>query len=386
MVAKVTTRGPPLLMVTPQRLPASLTPLEMVLAALLDRLAAVVPVELPLAQALDCVAADMPPLEAHPPRDVAIADGWAFRALDLVGASSYSPLRLAISPVWVEAGDAIPDGCDCVIDFDLVDYADQQVQVLAEAIPGQGVRRIGGDIAEGRSVIASGRRIRPLDLLIARAAGLETLKVRRPRLRIVDIPAASGAAVTARLISESARQAGVDIVCAEAAGRDAACIAKALDAGACDALVTIGGTGVGRTDAAIAALAQRGDVIAHGIALQPGRTTAAGRIGEIPVMALSGAPDQALAAWCTLALPVLDRLSGLGPRLAVTLPLARKIASSVGIAEMALLERGDGAWTPLAVGDLSLETIARADAWLTVPGGSEGFAAGTPIGAYILRD
>ena len=373
-------------MVTTQRLPASLTPLEMVLAALLDGLAAVVPVELPLAQALDGVAADMPPFEAHPPRDIAMADGWAFHALDLVGASSYSPLPLAISPVWVEAGDAIPDGCDCVIDSDLVDQTGRMVQVLAEAIPGQGVRRIGGDIAEGRSAIASGRRIRPLDLLIARAAGLETLKVRRPRLRIVDIPAASGVAVTAKLIAESARRAGVDVVCAEAAGRDAASIAKALDAGACDALVTIGGSGVGRTDAAIAALAQRGDVIAHGIALQPGRTTAAGRIGEIPVMALSGAPDRALAAWWTLALPMLDRLSGLRSRPAVTLPLARKIASSVGIAEMALLERDGGAWTPLAVGDLSLETIARADAWLTVPGDSEGFAAGTPIDAYILRD
>ncbi len=164
-------------MVTTQRLPASLTPLEMVLAALLDGLAAVVPVELPLAQALDGVAADMPPFEAHPPRDIAMADGWAFHALDLVGASSYSPLPLAISPVWVEAGDAIPDGCDCVIDSDLVDQTGRMVQVLAEAIPGQGVRRIGGDIAEGRSAIASGRRIRPLDLLIARAAGLETVKV-----------------------------------------------------------------------------------------------------------------------------------------------------------------------------------------------------------------
>ena len=41
---------------------------------------------------------------------------------------------------------------------------------------------------------------------------------------------------------------------------------------------------------------------------------------------------------------------------------------------------------PLAVGDLSLETIARADAWLVVPGGSEGFAAGTPVDAYMLRD
>ena len=373
-------------MVTPQRLPASLTPLDAALAALLDGLAAVVPIELPLAQALDGVAADMPPLKAHPPRDIAMADGWAFRALDLVGASSYSPLPLATSPLWVEAGDAMPDGCDCVIDFDLVDQTGGMAQVLAEAIPGQGVRRIGGDIAKGHSVIASGRRIRPLDLLIARAAGLETLKVRRPRLRVVDIPAASGSTVTVQLIAESARRAGADVVCAEAAGRDAASIAKALDTGACDALITIGGSGVGCTDAAIAALAERGEVIAHGIALQPGRTTAIGRIGKIPVMALSGAPDQALAAWWTLALPVLDRLSGLGPRPAITLPLARKIASSVGIAEMALLERDDSAWRPLAVGDLSLETIARADAWLTVPGGSEGFAAGTPIDAYMLRD
>ncbi len=371
-------------MATSQRLPASLTPLEIALAALLDGLAAVVPVELPLAQALDGVAADMPPLKAQPPRDIAMADGWAFRALDLVGASSYSPLPLAISPVWVEAGDAMPDGCDCVIDSDLVDQTGRMVEVLGEAIPGQGVRRTGSDIAEGRSVIVSGRRIRPLDLPVARAAGLAALKVRRPRLRIVDIPSSS--TVTVQLISESARRAGVDMVCAKAAGRDAASIAKALDAGDCDALVTVGGSGVGRTDAAITALAQRGDVIAHGIALQPGRTTAIGRIGKIPVVALSGAPDQALAAWWTLALPVLDRLSGLAPRPAVTLALSRKIASSVGIAEIALLERDGGAWTPLAVGDLALEAIARSDAWLTVPGGSEGFAAGAPVDAYVLRD
>jgi molybdopterin molybdotransferase len=257
---------------------------------------------------------------------------------------------------------------------------------LAEAIPGQGVRRFGGDVAEGSFVVVSGRRVRPLDLLIARTAGLEKLNVRRPCLRVLNIPSTSGHAATAQLISENARAAGVNVVFAEALARDAASIAKALDTGACDLLVTIGGSGVGRSDATIAALAQRGEVVAHGVALQPGRTSAVGRIGKIPVIALPGAPDQALAAWWTLVLPVLDRLSGLGPRQPVTLPLARKVASSVGIAEIVLLERNEGAWMPLAVGDLSFETIARADAWLTVPGGLEGFAAGTPIDAYMLRD
>jgi molybdopterin molybdotransferase len=373
-------------MIPIQRLPASLTPLDVALAALLDRLEPVVPLELPLADALGCVAAYIPPLKAHPPHDIAAADGWAFRARDLVGASSYSPLPLVQSPIWVEAGDAMPEATDCLIDSDSVDQTSPVVQVLAEAIPGQGVRRAGGDVAAGSSVIAPGRRIRPVDLLVARAAGLEKLNVRRPRLHVVNVPATSGHAATALLISENARTAGANVVFTEASGRDAASIAKAADTGACDLLLTIGGTGVGRTDATIAALVQRGEVVGYGVALQPGRTSAVGGIGKIPVIALPGAPDQALAAWWTLGLPVLDRLSGLGPRQPVTLPLARKIASSVGIAEIVLLERNEGAWMPLAVGDLSLETIARADAWLAVPGGLEGFAAGTAVSAYMLRD
>jgi molybdopterin molybdotransferase len=369
-----------------QRLPASLTPLDVVLVALLERLEPVAPVELPLAQALGFVAADMPPLGALPAHDIAASDGWALRARDLVGASSYSPLPLSKAPVWVEAGDVMPEACDCVVDSDSVDRNGPMVQVLAEAIPGQGVRRIGGDVAVGSLVMTSGQRVRPLDLLIARAAGLERLNVRRPRLHLVNIPAASGDAATAQLISESAVDAGADVTFTAAAARDGASIAAALDAGGCDMLLTIGGSGVGRTDAAATALAHRGEVVAHGIALQPGRTSAAGWIGNIPVIALPGAPDSALAAWWTLALPVLDRLSGLRPRAAVTLPLARKIASSVGIAEIVLLEKIEASWMPLAVGELSIERIGRADAWLVVPGGSEGFAAGTPIEAYILRD
>jgi molybdopterin molybdotransferase len=368
-------------MIPTQRLPASLTPLETALAALLDRLEPIAAIELPLAEALDCVAAEMSPFKAYPPRDIATADGWALRARDLAGASSYSPLPLALAPVWVEAGDAMPAGCDCVVDADSVDRSGRMVQVLAEAIPGQGVRRAGGDIGEG-AVVASGRPVRALDLLIARMAGLKTLNVRRPRLRVVNIPAAS--AVTAALIAENASATGAEVAVVEAAGRDAVSIAGALDASSCDLLITIGGSGVGRIDAAIIALAQGGKVVAHGIALQPGGTAAIGAIGKIPVLALPGAPDQALAAWWTLVLPALDRMSGRQPRQQVTLPLVRKIASSVGIAEIVLLEKVEGGWMPLAVGDLSLEALTRADAWLAVPGGAEGFAAGTPVDAYML--
>ncbi len=373
-------------MTSTQRLPVSLAPLDVALAPLLQGLRPVGPIETPLAQALGWVAADMPALPANPACDRAAVDGWALPARDLAGASSYSPLPLAQPPLWVEAGDRMPDGCDCVVDADLVDHNGPLAQVLAEATPGQGVRRRGGDIAEGGLVVGSGQPVRPLDLLIARMAGLETLQVRRPRLRIVNIPAASGLAATTRLVSESAGAAGAAIVCNEAAGRDAASIADALDGDACDLLLTIGGSGVGRTDATIAALSRRGTIIAHGLAMQPGRTSALGRIGQIPVVALPGAADQALAAWWSLGLPALDRLSGRSPRRPVRLPLLRKIASSVGIAEIVLLNRDEDGWLPVAVGEWSLQAIARAEAWLAVPGRSEGFAAGAAVDAYMVRD
>ena len=354
-----------------QRLPASLTPLDVALAALLRALKPIATNERPSQATTGCNAAELPELKAWPPHDVAAVDGWALRASDLVGASSYSPLPLMTQPAWVEAGERIPDGCDCVLDDDAVDRTGPMVQVLAEAIPGQGIRRKGGEIADASRIVNAWR------------AGDLCRAAYRPRLRVVNIP---GGVITAKLIAGSLREAGTDVAFVEPTARDAASIAEVLDTSACDLLLMIGGSGVGRTDATLTALAGRGEVIAHGLALQPGRTAAIGRIGAVPVIALPGAPDQALAIWWTLVLPALDRLSGRQKRDTITLPLARKIASAVGIAEVALLEKADGAWMPLAIGDLPLEAISRAQAWLLVPGGSEGYAAGTPVDAYMLRE
>jgi molybdopterin molybdotransferase len=367
-----------------QHLTEPLIPLDEALAALLDGLEPVAPSEQPIAETLGAVSAEVLLPGPVPASDFAVSDGWAFCAHDLVGASSYSPLPLAGPPEWVEAGDHMPNGSDCVVDSDLVELSGSMFQVLGEALPGQGIRRAGADIGEGGLTIAAGRRLRALDVMLVRAAGLNKLAVRRPRLHLINVPAMAGHTVTAQLIAESARKVGADVIYSQANGRDASSIAQAFDGEGCDLVITVGGTGVGRTDATVDALTMRGALIAHGIAVQPGRTTALGKVDNIPVIAVPGAPDQALAAWWTLALPVLDQLSGHRQH-AKTLPLARKISSSLGIADIALLTEIDGAWMPLAIGDLSLDHIVRADAWLAVPGSSEGFAAGTPVDAYGLR-
>src|SRR5262249_18326168 len=158
-------------------------------------------------------------------------------------------------------------GSDCVIDEDSVDLGGPMAQALAEAIPGQGVRRKGGAIADASRIANTWH---PGDL-----------SAHRRRVRVVNVP---GGSITAQLGAPGLREAGMDVVCVEAAARDAASIAEQLDGGDCDLLIVVGGSGVGRTDASVVALTARGELIAHGLALQPGRTAAAGRIGKTPAI------------------------------------------------------------------------------------------------------
>src|SRR6185312_5697858 len=179
------------IMSNPQRLPTSLTPLDVALSALSALLRELKPVatsERASPDTTGCGAVEISELKAWPPHDVAAVDGWALRVSDLVGASSYSPLLLTTPPVWVESGERIPDGCDCVLDDDCVDRTGPMAQVLAEAIPGQGIRRKGREIADASRVVNAWR------------TGDLHPAARRPRLRMVNIP---GGIITAKLIAAS---------------------------------------------------------------------------------------------------------------------------------------------------------------------------------------
>ncbi len=353
---------------------------------LLGGLTPVAPVDVPLDDALGVIAAEpAPAVHASPSRDEAAVDGWALVSRDLIGASSFAPAVPSTPPVWVEVGDAMPDGCDCVVDAQGVDAQGPLVQVLTEAIPGQGVRRAGEDIAVGQLPATPGRRISAFDILCARRGDLTCLPVRRPRVRLIDLDSAGDARFTADVAAARARAAGAEVA-RVSCKRDAASIASSILKDTADLIVVVGGTGAGRSDETAAAIAQAGERFAHGIALQPGRTAAFGRVGKIPVIALPGQPDQALAVWLTLVEPILLVLAGARPRDPVSMPLARKISSGIGVTEIVLLKQTDRAWTPLSVGALSPAQLVLADAWCLIPAMSEGHAAGTPVAGFSLHE
>lgn len=312
-----------------------------------------------------------------PAQDRALWDGRAAASSDLIGASPMSPAFLTSEPALIATGDPLPAGCDCVIDDSLVSGGGGFFEALGGAVPGEGVRRAGDDLKTGEIILAAGDRVSPLIVAALAAAHIGEIQVRRPQLRII----AAGAGFTADLIAALAGDEGAQIEVVVLKQGDAQGIARALSGGGFDAAFVVGGTGTGEADRSIDALRSCGQVIAHGFALDPGRTGAAGVVGGKAVVCLPGRFDSGLAVYLALGRALLRRLSGApAPVAATTRPLTRKIASSVGVAQLALLQSVENGWTPLCVGEATFSQVLRANAYMVVPEGSEGMAEGASVG------
>ena len=62
-----------------------------------------------------------------------------------------------------------------------------------------------------------------------------------------------------------------------------------------------------------------------------------------------------------------------------TLTLARKVTSTVGLAEIVPVRRNGGQAEPMAVKYLPFSSLARSDGWILVPADSEGYSAGSAV-------
>ena len=368
-----------------QRLDAPLNSVEAVLAALVEACAPAPPVMLAPSLAQGAVAAsDVRARLAEPPSDIALIDGRALSSADLIGASAMSPAILSVDPPPVEAGDALPPGCDCVIEEDLVAGAAPMVEAQGSAAPGEGVRRAGEDLQEGALLLRAGERVTPLAVLALALAGVAEIAVRRPRVTVVAVPHHAGAASSAQMVAALAHSDGAHATLVNATGRGAQAIAQAASSRDCDAIFIVGGTGSGASDHAVEVL-RGARAIAHGLALDPGRSAAAGFLDGVPALCIPGRFDSALAVYLALAQPLLRRLSGAPtPAFAHEGPLTRKIASTVGLSQIVLLEASGHGWAPLAIGAITLSHVLRADGWMIAPQASEGVPEGALVTPCLM--
>ncbi|MGX7706894.1 molybdopterin-binding protein [Methylobacterium sp. Gmos1] len=348
-------------------------PLAEAVAALAALARPVAAVEASPAEAVGAVAArDVVVETGWPAERRALRDGWAVEAAAVVGASPYAPVRLARSPTWVEAGAALPAGTDALLQPEALGADPREIE--AEAAMGEGTRAPGAELPAGTRLLAAGERVSALHVLVLSAAGLARVAVRRPRLRLLAAPPDTLSPLLGAWIG-----ARGDLAEATPRPADADTLADALLAPGADAVVVVGGTGPGRRDASAAALARAGRLHAHGIALRPGESAGFGEAAGRPVLLLPGRPDAALAAWLALGRPLLAALAGTAPEATLTLPLARKVTSVIGLTEVVFLHRTASGAEPLGGAEIPLHRLGRTDAALLVPPAHEGYPAGTAV-------
>lgn len=349
---------------------ARLTPLNDVVQSFDTSVEPVAPREEDVGAALGkTLAADAKAAEGRPKTAIALRDGFALSADQTTDASSYAPAPLSPAPVRVDAGDALPAQADAVAPLDAVSA---QGAALAPVAPGEGVLPAGADAPPGVLRLAGGR-LRKIDVAALTAVGVTRVLIREPRVHVVQTSQGDVIAAAAGLIANAIDgEGGLSI--------RANNLESALQDDSADCVVAIGGTGQGKNDNSVNALARAGQVLYHGIGITPGETTAFGFAGKRPVLLLPGRVDAALAGWLTVGRRMLARLCF---RLMEEQPfpaeLGRKIASPLGLAEVVPIRRRAGLVEPLASGYLPVQALARSEGWILIPADSEGHPQGARV-------
>lgn len=367
------------------------------------------------------LAAPLASPEEHPAFARSAMDGWAVRAQDTFGAGDGAPAYLAFAgaiamgaspPRALAAGEAmeistgacLPDGADAVVMIEHSERAGETVEIVRAAGVGENVILAGDDVKAGAEILPARRRLRPADLALAAAVGVREVTVlARPIVAILStgdelVPreAAPGAAqvrdVNSLALEAQVRRAGGvarlhGIVRDEPAALRTA-VAAALDGA--DALLLSGGSSAGVRDHTAETLDALGEpgVLAHGIAIAPGKPTILAARGDVPLVGMPGYPVSSLVIFEVFVAPLVHRLGGVADPpppfgRVVRATLAKQIASKPGREDWArvTLERNGASWraNPVRGGTGALSSLALADGFVRVAMNEEGIPAGLDV-------
>ena len=371
-------------------------------------------------------------------------DGYALSARDVFGATETNPayvdcvadLRIdwaagrgtdvRLSPgqaARIPTGGSLPVGADAVV---MVEHTGQlgtgqpgagsagtveTIEVRRTVAPGENVMLPGEDVRQGDIALPAGRTLRAQDIGLLAALGVTSIHAgRRPRVGVLstgdELVAASACPrpgqirdVNSAALCCLAVEAGAEAVALGIIPDDlpklTAALAEAL--ATCDVVLLSGGSSLGARDHTSAAiLAQPGaEILAHGIAMSPGKPTILARIKTSDnAKAVLGLPGQVTSAQVVMAVlikPFLRHLAGDRNALSAAPPpfvaeLARNIAGRPGREDFVRvrLEARPGL-PPLAHPVLGksglLKTLLAADGLIAVPAEAEGLYKGvlTPV-------
>ena len=350
-------------------------------------------------------------------------DGFAVQAADTWGAMEEQARSLALvgetlapgivprrevahgQATAIATGGMLPRGADAVVMVEHTDAEDGQVQIRRAAIEGENVSYAGTDIARGETVLRAGQPLSSREIGVLAALGLAEVGVyRKPRVAIFSTgneivapgaPLPTGAVYdsNAAIIGAAVEELGGLPVRLGVIPDDEALLSAALARGLeCDAVVFSGGTSKGEGDLSYRVVAALGDpgIVAHGVALKPGKPVCLAVTGGKPVVILPGFPTSAVFTFHEFLAPVIRAFAGQPPErrehIAATLPM--RVNSERGRTEYLLVglvptEQGVAAY-PMGKGSGSVTTFSSADGFITIGQHTEIVDAGAPVQVQLL--
>lgn len=380
----------------------------------------------PLAQALSRVLAEICIAEVDVPGfDRSSVDGFAIQASDSFGISEDRPAVLKLNPevlspgivsqcpvlkgtaTPIATGGMVPRGASAVIMIEHTEFLAERdsIEIRGTAVPGQFIAFAGSDIARGETALRQGQELSSREIGILAAIGkAEVLVYRRPKVAIFSTgneiippgtPLTNGAIFdsNAAILAAAVTEAGGEPVPLGIVPDDElqmqAMMNQALQY---DMVLLSGGTSKGAGDLSyrvVSRLTNPG-VVAHGVALKPGKPICLAVTHGKGVVILPGFPTSAIFTFHEFVAPVIRALAGrpvCQPNMVDAL-LSVRVNSERGRTEYVMVslihdDKNLIAY-PMGKNSGSVTSFSYADGFLKIPQQTEFVAANTPVSVQLI--
>ncbi|MFV0442498.1 MAG: molybdopterin biosynthesis protein [Planctomycetaceae bacterium] len=382
-----------------------------------------------LSRALGRVAArDQTATVDVPGFDRSNVDGFALRSANTIGAAEETPIAFVLNaevlspgvrpsqPVLdgtattIATGGMFPRGADAVV---MIEHADVETApdgvarlfIRRPAAPGDFVTFAGTDLSRGEVGVWQGQVLSAREIGILAAIGCAEVEVfRRPRVAILSTgdevvppgqPLPTGAVYDSNsyIVAATVEELGGEPVllgCVpDEESQLEAALLRCLEQ---DVVVLSGGTSKGAGDLSYRVVSRLSDpgIVAHGVALKPGKPVCLAVTQGKPVVILPGFPTSAIFTFHEFLSPVIRALAGRPPedRSHVMAQLPLQINSDRGRMEynlVSLVDTAEGlAAYPIGKGSGSVTTFSHADGFIRIDQHTEIVPAGSDVEVTLL--
>lgn len=380
----------------------------------------------PLNQALGRILAENCVAEVDVPGfDRASVDGFAIQAADSFGISEDQPAVLKLNPevlapgivpacpvlqgtaTPIATGGMVPRGADAILMIEHSEFLAEQdrIEIQRTIAPGQFIAFAGSDIARGETALRQGQELSSREIGILAAIGRAEVAVfRRPQVAIFSTgneiiapgsPLSPGAIFdsNAAILAAAVTEAGGEAIMLGIVPDEELQMQRTLDTALhYDMVLLSGGTSKGAGDLSYRVVSRLTDpgIVAHGVALKPGKPICLAVTQGKGVVILPGFPTSAIFTFHEFVAPVIRRLAGRPPSqphtLTATVPM--RTHSERGRTEyvMVSLIQGENGWIayPMGKNSGSVTAFSYADGFLTIPPQTELVTANSTVTVQLI--